>query len=435
MSSSRVYWPRCVANFSFSYAKGKKASISLYVKSMSGKKTSYREAATFTIVVDFGYLPFDPRMLVNAQVAIFIGNCPGNIPLSLTKENLLFLGFILDIKNDNAKVEITMHGADYSVLFLENRGNFQLPSIGQSIIDIFEQVKEQTLGAGRLKIEYRGVNAAPIVSQALGDVFATSSLGKFVRKDGNAWEFMQSVAMAVGLVCYLELDTIVIADPSHFRTDQDKEAYCFGYPVNTENIVIQRKHGRYSSLQVIVKSLQGDQVLTAVYPENPIVDYQVDAVPVDGTQDQFVVKQRPIEPVVQIVSGNFTIDALNLVARRVYTALRSYQTTAQVTIADLEVYNRNSQKEEKRISVFSIKIGDNMKIIDSWDVYSGVNVLQQRGYSAEIAEGIAEAQKDLQRIYYIDTIDFNFTNTQGLKVNIYGLSRLKLNGAAEEMIH
>lgn len=432
---SAVYTPRCVVRFSFTYGDRKNTSIDVYARSCTVSKKDYREASEFSIVVGYQYAPFDPRIIANGQVAIYMEDTKGNRDFTPSSTNLIMLGYVEDISADALTGDFTVTGTDYTTLFLQKKVDFTLPAIGQDVVSIFEQLRFSVPAAGSLKVAYRGKSEPPIVAQALGQVNKTSTLGMFLRNDSSVWDLMQEIANNIGHVCYMELDTVIIADPYFFTADQFDLAYVFGFPFNTENIVTRRRHGRYANLQVELLSVNGQTVSSAVFPEVPLGETQIEAIPVDESGKNFIVKQRPVDKVQHVVNGNVDTATLRRMAQSIYYQLKSQQNEVMISTRHMDVFTNKSKKTEDRFPIFNMRIGDNLVVVNFWDQYTSSTSLQLMGYDAETADGISNAQSLLSRMYYIDTITFNYSSTEGVSTAITGISRLDLVGAAEQNIH
>lgn len=429
------YRPKCCAVVSFMYSGNEKTAVSFFVKSATVTRNMYKEAGKFSIVADYQYFPFDPRIVLSPLMSIHIDDADPETDFTPGEENLVFLGYIDSIEADAGRGEVKFDGIDYTGLFLNSKAQFTLPSIGQKITQIFSQVKDLIPAANKIKIFYKAAIAEPLVSQSLNDISNTSNLGAHVEKDANAWDFMQSVALSVGLICYLDFDTIVIDDPTHFRTDLEDSAYCFGYPFNTENITMERKHGKYNSLQVELRSTQGKSVIAAKYPENPIQSYHLSARQKnESVQNALSVVEHKINKVVQTVGVNTNINTLKIMAERVYKELQSYQSVVRIKTRDMLVFTKESQRNNEKLSIFNMKIGQNVNIVNFWDNYANGEVLQKKGWPSQVANSLVSLQEKSSRLFYISKITFNFSNNSGISTSIEGLSRLKLDGQPEPNI-
>ncbi len=428
-----IYTPKACAVVSFMYGDKKKTAVQFFVKSCTVEKKMYKEAGKFTIVADYQYFPFDPRIVLSPLVSIHMDNVVDSNDFTPNQQNLVFIGYVDSITPNAKKCEVTFKGIDYSGLFLNTKAAFTLPAIGQPITEIFSQIKTLIPAAANIKILYKPNNDIPIVSQAVGNLKTTATLSQSVEKDSNAWDFFQSLAQSVGLICYMDLDTIVLDDPTHFRMDLENDSYCFGYPTNTTEISMERKNGKYNSLQIELRSTQGKQVLIAQYPENPIQAYHLSAkVKEESVQTGLSVVQHKINKIVQTVSGNTNINTLKLMAQRVYNELQMYQSTVKVHTKDMDVFTKNSASSQTKIPIFNIKIAENVNIINFWDEYSSSQSLEAKGWDSIVAQELSQLQANAQRLFYISEISFNFSNTQGISSTISGLSRLNLNGEAQQ---
>lgn len=432
-----VYYPKAVVVLSFIYDGNKSASTSFYVKSCSVTKKTYKEASEFEISANYSYFPFDPRIIVNQMVSIHIENAKSiDDEIIPSSSNLVLLGYVDEIEADAKSFNVTFKGKDYAGLFLAVKTNdIELPTSSLDIVSIFTRLKNAIPAAKNILIKYNGQGSSPQINQALSDLKTNASLDNRNCKDGNVWEFMQRIAMSVGLICRMNLDTIEIDDPLLYRMDKDNDAYCFGYPENTSNIRVKRKHGKYSSLQVEIRCLQGKQVISGIYPKKPITTDVVVARTKEQTASvQANATSHTIQKVVQVVSGNFNQATLDQIAQRVYNDLRSYMSEVKIDTCDLFTYTKQSQKSNVKLPIFGINIGDNVCITNFWDTFSNSKELVSKGWDKTIADTLASLQQNSQRLYYVDSIKMDF-NTSGLKITIGGLSRLDLKGQQEQNIH
>lgn len=432
-----LYYPKCGVVMRFSYGDNKKGAVQFYPKSCEVKKDMYRQAATFRIVADYQYFPFDPRIILSPQVDIHFEDVAQQNNFQITPDNLVFLGYVNRMQINAMAQEITFEGVDYTGIFLEASATFTVPQAGQDILSIFNEVKSEIDAAANLSILYKPSGSPPVVTQAIANISNTVSLNQHVQKDSSAWEFMQNVALSVGLICYMQLDTIVIDDPTHFKMNLQNDSYCFGHGINsgnTVNIVMDRKNGKFDSMQVELRCLQGKNLIIAQYPETVDLSPQIIAKNV-GDLNAPVVKKRKVQKIVQTVSGNFNHDTLVGMAKRVYNELKSYQSSVKVTTRDLNVFTYNSKSSNTKLSIFNVKIGENIQIIDLWDTYSISSTLRRKGWDSTIADDLSSLQASVQRLFYIEKIEFTFSNVSGFICTIGGLSRLNLNGSQEPQNH
>lgn len=432
-----LYYPKCGVVMRFSYGDNKKAAIQFYPKSCEVRKDMYRQASTFKVTADYQYFPFDPRIILSPQIDIHFDDVMEQNNFTITSNNLSFLGYANRIQVNASAQEVTFEGVDYTGIFLETSATFTVPQAGQNIVSIFNEVKSQIDAASNLSIKYKPSGNPPVITQAIANLTNTANINQHVQKDSSAWEFMQNLAISVGLICYMELDTIVIDDPTHFKMDLQNDSYCFGHGTNsgnTQNIIVDRKNGKFDSMQVELRCLQGKSLIVSQYPSE--VDLSPQIIAKKSTDiNAPVVKKRKVQKVIQTVSGNFNHDTLIGMAKRVYNELKSYQSTVKITTKDLSVFTYNSKKSNTKLSIFNVKIGENIQIIDLWDTYSSSSTLRRKGWDSTIADDLSSLQSSVQRLFYIEKIEFTFSNISGFICTISGLSRLNLTGGQEPQNH
>ena len=238
-----IYYPKCVCSFrpllndygiqNFTQPKPFIAQpISANIRI-----NNYSEANTFNVTLRWEDFPFDPRILKNALVSVSIFDLKklkdqSNFNLDQVRRNAVVLGFVdqYGIELDASTRQVNMEGRDYTSIFLETKfDNANLEneqgkrnrkiSLSRSLRDIIKDLMKNVPGSGGITIEdrtTRGITnvaaAAPGFSLLTGQM-SSDGMNTYVQQQENYWDVIQNLCEQVGVICYIELDKLILTNP------------------------------------------------------------------------------------------------------------------------------------------------------------------------------------------------------------------------------
>ena len=226
------------------------------------------EANQFRVKIDYKTLPFDPRTMRSCRITIymenqksvFLGNKHNQIVPS--RNNIVFIGFV-DIESitmDERQRSVMLKGRDLTSVFLDLPYTGKHLDLSRRLDLVVQDLIDQTGIAGRaILIDTRiGENERlPIINSSLNKN-NTASAGN-IPKDSNFWDMITKVVTLGGLICYMDLDRLVITkprilyNPDSIGTKARPKLFIYGKNVVKMNV--ERRLGRYRNYNLVLRSL------------------------------------------------------------------------------------------------------------------------------------------------------------------------------------
>lgn len=219
----------------------------------------YRTADTFSAEVEYRHFPFDPRSIRALGVTIHMQDMKklayGYERMQLTEENTMFIGFAdeSEIELDDGARMVRFKGRDQTALFLDAPWDGSLVKIdGVPVDTAIRSVIDRLKSAKEIKLEPRLPKGMKLPT--LAGIKGTTLGGQRNAQDGeNYWDVIQDLAGRAGLICYMEVDKIVLTVPNAMYERTDAKQFIYGR--NLSDVRFTRKIGRMKDTNLRLLSL------------------------------------------------------------------------------------------------------------------------------------------------------------------------------------
>ncbi len=178
------------------------------------ERNDIHTADTLTVTLNFREFPFDPRLIRAASVAYHAGNTRGG-PIARTASTLRFLGVVdtpeSDLSGDGETV--TLEARDYTALLLGQKAK---PSMAVDLdrpLDVVLRELLATLPGEQGTLLTTVLEAPPGVDLSWPIVpgHGRKNAKLAVDPKDTLWAIIRRVVEAHGLVCFVDLDALVVA--------------------------------------------------------------------------------------------------------------------------------------------------------------------------------------------------------------------------------
>lgn len=178
------------------------------------ERNDVHTADTLSMTLDFREFPFDPRLIRAASVVYFAGNTDGGA-LPLDESTMRFMG-VVDTPESSLSSDsqtVTMECRDYTAVLLGERAR---PAMAVELDRPLDQVLGDLLATlpgewtSTIRPVIQGPDGAPISWPIVsGDARRIAKLA--VDPKDTLWSLIRRVVEAQGLVCFVELDRLVVS--------------------------------------------------------------------------------------------------------------------------------------------------------------------------------------------------------------------------------
>jgi hypothetical protein len=448
----------------------------------------YTKADTFSCSLDYRLFPFDPRLIRACGVTIHLQDrgklFQDNNDLNsivLDASNTVFVGFVdtNKIQLNETDRTVDLEGRDFTALLIDTPWygdpipmTEPIHAIMRRILDSSEQTKaipiELRLGSEEPILFKHGEDPAvsfnKLPEAAKKDVPTLANLGadlgatagsKNVAKNDSQWEIIQAMADKSGLICYIDLDKLVLTKPRNLY--DRKKSKMFMYGQNLKNLTFERKLGRQKGFNVRVVSLDfaTKTLVEALIPEHSsdewsksigIVKKRI-TVPKPmppGTEQK---KEQPgnttpgkkeTDPKAVVPEGEtdapfmtFKVsdikdkDHLVRVGEKIFEELGRQQIEGTFETSEMVVFDR----EGNSFDCTNFNIGTPVEIIidgldlsqiKKIDVNQGMRAkaLERRGFEPKIAATMSEVIEKIDTPFYTKEVEMNFDQDNGFQLKI-----------------
>ena len=241
---------------------------------------AYQLADTANMTFRFEDFPFDPRLIRSLRITVLILDLKQlrDVSSKDIKENLdnaIFTGFAdtHSIKLDESQRTISLECRDYTALLidstfdnanLEDEQGKRTRKIRKDrpVKEIIQDLLSNVPAAKNIKIEDRsgrgGENFAKAVPgfELRSGEEASDGLYQFTDRNETYWDVIVSICEAVALICYIELDKLVLTTPRILYQGgiQSKRTLQFVYGYNLMSLEFFRNLGKKKKFNILLKS-------------------------------------------------------------------------------------------------------------------------------------------------------------------------------------
>lgn len=258
--------------------KQKTYPMSVLPKTLNVCINDYTTADTFDMELDYDTFPFDPRCIRSCGVTVHLQDMEKlfdangqHVVLEPKAENAIFQGFVDtdSITLDSEKRTIKLEGRDFTALLLDAKYLENMPlDLGAPLDKLLQGLLKQLKSTEKIEVDARLPKdyRLPTLSQYAPDFNQPLARHMNHAKDDTYWEIIQAVVARAGLICFIELDKLVLTTPRIlFSKDKAKQLI---YGKNVKSIEFQRKLGRHKGFNVMMRcmDISSGNVLTAKIP-------------------------------------------------------------------------------------------------------------------------------------------------------------------------
>lgn len=411
----------------------------------------YTTADTFQVEVDYKSFPFDPRTIRSCGVSIFMedqsklynGNSPEQIIPSA--DNVLFQGFVDEetITFDDEKRTVRFEGRDFTGILIDAKYLVGKPiDMGIPLDQLLTQLLSQLPAAAEIKVDNRTGGALPTLAQFFPDFGAAPLAGqKNTVKDETYWEIIQDVVQRAGLICYIEIDKLVLTKPRILYNKSNAKQFVYG--LNLKSLEFKRKLGRHKGFNIVVRCMDmlNKQVITAKIPEEATNEWSkatgvankqvlVPVIKPDGSLDQ---ANHPAPYMAFRVTNIRDKNQLIQVGEKIFEELSRQQLEGTLETHEMEI----PDKLGRQFDLMQLKIGTPIACeIDNDDLYkiSRFGTAQERrrfliarGYPAAFAAAFAKVMGDYAPVFFTKAATYTLDADSGFKLKVEFINFIDLD--------
>lgn len=442
--------------------------FNVIAKNVTVHRNDYKTTDTFDMEIDFKNFPFDPRAIRYCGVVIYMQDMGSvyNLDGSLNKlkpgaptivdptiTNAVFAGFVDEdtVTFDDTRRMVHFSGRDFTALLIDQKYQTNAPITNLSIpIDqVISTLLKSFAATQQLQIVNKTGAELPALSQYYNDF--TSPMGIYKNPSGGQesyWDIIQKLASQAGLICYIFLDTLVLATPRNQLSTSDDIKFIYGQ--NVKRFELKRKLGRLKNFNIQVRSRFQKDVITANIPEEASPEWcakygiarQSVNIPVmkpDGSLDTSVTHKAPYLsfPIPNIGSKQQLI----AIGQTIYEQYSLQQLEGSMTTMEMlgrgQSVHGNNKKSFTKYDLTQIKKGQTIQLeIDTDDLnkisrlttYSArTQYLVQKNYNPKIAALFARTMGRFSPRFQIKSYTMDMNSDSGFKLDIQFYNILDLS--------
>jgi hypothetical protein len=433
----------------------RETTLNILAKSVRVNINDYSHADSFEAEIDYKSFPFDPRLIRSCGVTVHMENMErlysnndNLLRIQPKTSNAIFQGFADDdsITFDDNSRTVKLEGRDFTSLFLDRtypKGTINLEQrIDQVIQEIMSSLPENANNKITLvnKVTEQTKEELPILSSFFGEKDKTSGK-KNVKKDESYWECIQDICSRAGLICYMELDKLIINKPRVLY--EKKNTTYFVYGKNLKSLDFKRKLGRRKNFNIVVRSLnvEDKEVLQAQIPAEATAEWS-NAVGVPNKevkQEKIGADGKPITeenaqaaPYMAFSVPNIkNKDHLIQVGQEIYEEIGRQEIEGNLETRDMETWKFDAEKKRVNNGCFDLlklRVGNPLSIeIDASDmqVLSRLGDVDERRrylirqcYDQVSADVIARSLSRISTPFYTKSVEYTMSIDSGFSMKV-----------------
>lgn len=300
---SKIYYPSAILKLTvilYDYGNSrysKPFNFTIKPFSVNINKNSYNKADTFSVMIRFEDLPFDPRLIRSLLIAIAVKDLKdlqAFTGATFEQEDVVFIGYAdtYNVVFDSSERMIRIEGRDFTSLLIDatfDNANLPDPASGgsrlrkinlnRSIVAIIKDILSNVPAATGLKVrdetEGKALKnfALSVPSYDLVNGRKTSIGGfSYVNPNRTYWDVIVSICEASGIIAYIDLDELVLSSPRLLFTGNknSKPTLQFFYGNNLLSLEFYRNLGKKKFFNIVVKtfSIRTQAPLLVVIPRD-----------------------------------------------------------------------------------------------------------------------------------------------------------------------
>lgn len=409
---ARGYYPRAAVELSLVLEGGDRVeSFFVVPRKVQIERNDHRAADTFDVELDYQDLPFDPRAVQAAHVAIALGDVesPDRSVLEDPGRYLQLMGFADEPETElnEGSETVRLRGRDYTGVFLDTRWSGAAVDVTAPLITVARRIVDTIPGMEKVTIETpQGAGPTDLV---IADILGKRKFA--VKPDDDTWTVLSDLCAVAGLVPVFDLDTLAIRSAS----EVGRHRASFVYGEDVERLVYRRKYNEIRTMQVKVVCWDEQARLRreALWPRQPILTRTKISADGKTTYDY-----APIVPF--YVQGSYTPDALIAIARGIYDDLAREQVdgtleTREMTSAGTDLWAlANGDK-------LSVRLGKDLGCFQTMSAAELRRHLRARGLDESAARRLNEASSradDLASSFYVKRARHSWDRESGYRLSV-----------------
>lgn len=437
----------------------KTSDIHILAKRVTVQINDYTQADTFDAEIDYKQFPFDPRSIRAVAVTIAMEDTghlyddTTNKPTRITPRaapdadpNVIFIGFADDesITFDDSKRTVRLEGRDNTALLVDRKYLGGPVNLEDPVNVVIESLLAELQETVKLDVDNRTRGELPTLAKFYDTKHDTSGK-KNPERDESYWDLIQRIIAQAGLICYIELDKLVISRPRVLYGTSNIKRFIYGR--NVKNLEFKRKIGRRKNFNVAVRSmnLTTKEVLTAFIPKEataewsaetgiPAVEVLIPEVLPSGQKanpDAPPAEGKPAPYISFRIANVNDKDHLIEVGQSIYEELGRQQLEGSLETADMMTWESDASdnsKTRKEFDILKLRNGTPVSIwIDPKDMQNVVQFANQesrelylraRNIDPKAAKYLAENIGKADASFYTKSVEFSLDETQGFKCKI-----------------
>ena len=284
----RVYYPKCTAQVDvilYDYGNtGQRSEFHLIVAPVhcTVNINAYNLADTFSMTLRFEDLPFDPRLIRAIRATIYMLDLKSLRDLRAkdlkdNKDNIIFTGFAdtHTINLSESERIVSFDGRDYTSFFIDSvfdNANLEDDqgkrtrkiNLNRTVKAIIEDLISNIPGAEKIAVDDRTEGQALRNFKASVPNFnlvsgrpTSDGQYNYVQQNQTYWDVIVSLCEASALICYIELDKLVLTTPRILYQKekvQSKQSAQFIFGYNIMSLEFFRNLGRKKKFNLLLRS-------------------------------------------------------------------------------------------------------------------------------------------------------------------------------------
>lgn len=408
----------------------KTSELTAVAKRLTVNINDYTEADTFDCELDYRNFPFDPRCIRALGITVHMEDRKavfkksGALDLLVPKENTYdsegkvlsgntkFVGFADEesIDFDESNRVVRFEGRDYTALLIDAPYTGKALDLNRPLDTIISGLLQELESTRDIQVINRTGGSLPNIGSYSPDFNALSGQKNGVKNE-NYWDVIKNIVSRAGLICYIELDKLIISKPRVLYGD--KNIYQFIYGNNLKKLGFKRKLGRQKGINVLVRSVnlanKAEPVLTVKIPEEANASWCTEIGVAREPQkiEKLGKDGKPVEETAPYLSFNVpdivNKDALIEKGQGIWEELGRQQIEGSLSTKDMMQIQIEQDKKESTYDLTKIRNGTAIKIeIEQGDLKglmrektegARVRFLLSRGYENDVARAFAKIFK------------------------------------------
>lgn len=388
-------------------------------------KNDFNQADEATIDINYNQAPFDPRLLSNLILYVYMANAPGTAKWQPLPSDLRFVGVgsMIERTLDDEKKTVSVKALDYTTLFLAMKPYPQAtgtPKFSQTLRQAWATICDHvgfydfTTSEGKLtssvtdlRTNIKGIPDDSVLDRTIGES-VLSRIAKFgqvqIPHEADGWAAWHACVDPLGLLTWIDADTCFVARAPDYYSGKNPAVFQYGSNVRMVNESRD------------ISSLNGKGIHTTAF--DPLTGKTIESF-FPRRDDPRVVKKRlsaskkqgspGLAPVTdyehQTYPYHCTQESLDDVAQRVWEERSRQELEGRLSTSKMTVKAKDGKTD---IDILSLKHGDQIAVqldqlaLDEMrklpTTFARSYYLLQRGFSPSVAALIASDQGYLQNL-------------------------------------